>query len=218
MWLAKVRHGCMPCTWDGCCAERQQVPLRQIPNTPHHVLPPTRMQSWHERGNRSKEMLIACTTINVFALFCPLCPSHLHLTDTKNCSKLTRLRQCNSVRVHLHAYIPHWNVLKHFIHVYFGCGKQSNVVYSLNHDIMALFSLDIHQELHPALAVLLCKTALICLRTSLKGAKIFYTCPLWMCEAIKGGLQPQPGHHGIISTQQSTRISKIWPSFGSATV
>ena len=70
--------------------------------------------------------------------------------------------------------------------------KQSKVVYSLNHDIMASFPLGSHQELpksDPALAVLWCKGALICLCTSLKGAKTFYICSMWMREAIKGGLQ-----------------------------
>ncbi len=99
-------------------------------------------------------------------------------------------------------------MLKHFTHVHYGCGKLSKVVYSLNHDIMASFTFNSHQELpksDPALAVLRCKGALICLCTSLKGAKTFYICPLWMWEAIKGGLQPQPWHHGIISTWQSPR-------------
>ena len=71
------------------------------------------------------------------------------------------------------------------------CVKQSKVVYGLNHDIMASFPLDSHQQLQkydPALAVLWCKGALICLGTSLKGANTFYLCQLWMWEAIKGGL------------------------------
>jgi hypothetical protein len=56
---------------------------------------------------------------------------------------------------------------------------------------MASFPLDSHQQLQkydPALAVLWCKGALICLGTSLKGANTFYLCQLWMWEAIKGGL------------------------------
>ncbi len=65
----------------------------------------------------------------------------------------------------------------------------------------------------PASAVLWCKGALICLRTSLKGEKTLYLCPKWRWEAIKGGHQPQPLHHGIISTRLSPRIAKIWPSF-----
>ena len=44
------------------------------------------------------------------------------------------------------------------------------------------------QKYDPALAVLWCKGALICLGTSLKGANTFYLCQLWMWEAIKGGL------------------------------
>ncbi len=63
---------------------------------------------------------------------------------TQNCQNLTQLHQCYSVRVHLYAYIPYWKVLKHFIHVQYGCEKQSMVVYSLNHDIMASFPLISH--------------------------------------------------------------------------
>jgi hypothetical protein len=48
------------------------------------------------------------------------------------------------------------------------------------------------QKSDPASAVERCKGALICLHTSLKGEKTLYICPLWMWEAIKGGLQPQP--------------------------
>jgi len=37
--------------------------------------------------------------------------------------------------------------LKHFIYVQYGCEKQSKVIYSLNHDIMASFTLDSDPEL-----------------------------------------------------------------------
>jgi hypothetical protein len=56
---------------------------------------------------------------------------HFHSTVTQNCQNLTQFQQCNSVRVHLCAYVPHWKVLKHFIYVQYGCGNQSKVVYSL---------------------------------------------------------------------------------------
>ncbi len=46
----------------------------------------------------------------------------------------------------LYAYNPHWKVLKHFIYVQYRCGKQSKLVNSLNHDIMASFPLDGHPE------------------------------------------------------------------------
>ncbi len=70
-----------------------------------------------------------------------------HPTVTKNCQNLTHLWQCNSVRVHSYAYVPLWKVKKHFIYVHYGCGKQSKVDYSLNHDIKASFPLDSHPEL-----------------------------------------------------------------------
>jgi hypothetical protein len=99
---------------------------------------------------------------------------HLHLTVTQYCQNLTQLQRYNSIRVHLyHACLPHWKVLKHCIHVQYGCGKQSKVVYSLNHDIMALFPLNRNPELprsDPASAVLQFKGTFICLRASLKGA------------------------------------------------
>ncbi len=141
---------------------------------------------------------------------------HFHSTVTQNFQNLTQLQRCNSVRVHLYAYVPHWKVLKQFLDIHYGCEKQSKVVISLDHDIMASFPLDSHPELpksDPASAVLWCKGALICLRTSLKGEKTLYVCPKWRWEAIKGGNQPQPLHHGIISTRLSPRIAKIWPSF-----
>jgi len=40
----------------------------------------------------------------------------------------------NSVRVHPYAHPQHMKVLNHFIHIQYGCGMQSLVAYSLNHD------------------------------------------------------------------------------------
>jgi hypothetical protein len=51
------------------------------------------------------------------------------------------------IETHSYAYIPHKKVEKHFIYVHYGCGKQSKVDYSLNHDIMASFP----PHSHPAL-------------------------------------------------------------------
>ncbi len=155
-------------------------------------------------------MLIACTTINAFVLFCPLRPCHFHLTVTKNCQNLTQLCQCNSVRVHLYAHVPHWEVLKHF----YICPlwmwesiKGGLQPQPWRHGIISTWH---HPELpksDQASAVSRCKGAIICLCTSLKGKITLTICPTWMCEAIKGGLQPQPWRHGIISTWQSPRIA-----------
>jgi hypothetical protein len=48
----------------------------------------------------------------------------------------------NSVRVHPVGYPQHMKVLKHFIHIQYGCGIQSVGVYSLNHDTTS--SLGLH--------------------------------------------------------------------------
>ena len=66
---------------------------------------------------------------------------------------------------------------KHVTYVHDGCGKQSKVVYSLNHDIMASLPLDSHPELlksYLVSAVEQCKGALVCLHTSFKGAKTLH--------------------------------------------
>ncbi len=72
---------------------------------------------------------------------------HFHSMVRANYQNLNQLWQCNNVRVHLYAYVPHQRMKKHFINVQCGCGKQSKVNYRLNHDIMASFPLDSHPEL-----------------------------------------------------------------------
>ncbi len=196
-------------------------PWGRTPNTPHHPLPPTRMQSWYKRENRSNKALITCTIINAFVLFCLLRPSHFHLTVTKNCQNLTQRCWCNSVRVLLYAYLPYWKVLKHFnicpLWIWEAI-KGGLEPQPWHHGIISTQHHPEFPKSDPSLAVSRYKGALIRLCTSLKGKLTLHIRPIWMCEAIKGGLQPQPWHHGIISTRQSPRIAKIWPSFGSVTV
>jgi len=47
------------------------------------------------------------------------------------------LHRYNSVRVHPYAHPQHMKVLNHCIHIQYGCGMQSVVVYSLNHTTMS---------------------------------------------------------------------------------
>ena len=49
------------------------------------------------------------------------------------------LHMYNSVRVHPYTHPQHMKVLNHFIHIQCGCGMQSVVVYSLNHDTTMSF-------------------------------------------------------------------------------
>jgi hypothetical protein len=131
---------------------------------------------------------------------------HLHSTVTKNCQKLTQLWQCYGVRVPLYAYVPHLKVLKHFIYVHYGCGKQSMVVYSLKASTMTSwhhFHLTVTKNCRNLTQLCQINNVRVYLYAYLsqwKMLKHFYIYPLWMCEAIKGSLEPQSWHHGIIST------------------
>jgi hypothetical protein len=58
----------------------------------------------------------------------------------------------NSVRVHPYAHQQHMKVLKHIVNFQYGCGMQSVVAYSLNHDTTMSFGLHltpIFQNLAP---------------------------------------------------------------------
>jgi hypothetical protein len=88
-------------------------------------------------------------------------------------------------------------------------GRTCHKYHRTVHKYLAAYDTQNCQKSDPAPAVLWCKGALIYLRTLLKGEKTLYICPKWRWEAIKGGNQPQPLHHGIISTRLSPRIAKI---------
>jgi hypothetical protein len=47
----------------------------------------------------------------------------------------------NSVRVHPYAHPQHMKVLQHIVYFQYGCGMQSMVTYSLNHDTTMSFGL-----------------------------------------------------------------------------
>ena len=66
---------------------------------------------------------------------------------------------------------------------------------------------------HADLGLLLYKSkgGCVCPQTSLKSAKTLHMCPVWMWEAVKGGLQPQQWHNKVIYTGQRPGIEKIWP-------
>ena len=49
------------------------------------------------------------------------------------------LHRYNSVRVHPYAHPQHMKVLKHIVYFQYGCGMQSVVAYSLNHDTTMSF-------------------------------------------------------------------------------
>ncbi len=64
------------------------------------------------------------------------------------------LHKYNSVRVHPYAHPQHMKVLKHFIHIQYGCGMQSLRAYSLNNDTTTSFGIhltSIFQNLAPTL-------------------------------------------------------------------
>ena len=144
---------------------------------------------------------------------------HFYSTVTKNYQNLAQLCQCNSVRVHLYAYIPHWKVLKTF---YIWSLQTWEAIKGGQQPkpcaIMASFPFDITQNFQNLTQLQRCHGVVVHLYAYIRHwmmCTCFYTCSLRMCEAIKRGLQPQPHHHGIISTRQSPIIAKIWPSFGS---
>jgi hypothetical protein len=62
------------------------------------------------------------------------------------------LHRYNSVRVHPYAHPQHMKVLNHYIHIQYGCGMQSVVVYSIKHNTTTSFGLrlaPIFQNLAP---------------------------------------------------------------------
>ena len=60
---------------------------------------------------------------------------------------IIKLRQ-PVIRVHPCAHPQHMKVLKHFLYIQYGCGMQSVVVYSLNHDTITSFGLHLTQIFH----------------------------------------------------------------------
>ena len=81
------------------------------------------------------------TPQHIWALPYPNFPNfgpHLHMYD--------------HVRVHPYAHPQHMKVLNHFIYIQYGCGMQSGMVYSLNHDTITSYGLHltpIFQNLAP---------------------------------------------------------------------
>jgi hypothetical protein len=66
---------------------------------------------------------------------------HFHSTNDQNSKIWCQLGWWNSIRVHPVALETACQYLKHFLYVYYGFGKQSEVDGSLNYDEMASFLL-----------------------------------------------------------------------------
>ncbi len=78
-------------------------------------------------------------SVVVYSLNVVIMPSFHSSHSDPNYQNQDQLCQCNCVRVHPYAYPQHMIVLKHFLCMQYGCGKQTVVVYSLNNVIMPSF-------------------------------------------------------------------------------
>ncbi len=67
-------------------------------------------------------------------------PQHIWAPPYPNFPKVgPRLHSYISVRVHPYAHPQHMKVLNYFLYIQYGCGMQSVVVNSLNHDTTTSF-------------------------------------------------------------------------------
>ncbi len=78
-------------------------------------------------------------SVVVYSLNIVVIPSFHSSHAGPNYQNLGQLCQCNSVRVHPCAYPQHMMVLKLFLYIQHGCGKQSVLVFSLKNVIMKSF-------------------------------------------------------------------------------
>ncbi len=116
-------------------------------------------------------------------------------------------------RVHPYALETAKQYLKHISYVLYGCGKQSEVDISFNHDVMAHFHSTSDpkvQYLGPTWPVYWYNGAPICPWDSMSIAQTLWICLAQIWEAVWGGYQPQPSRNGIISTPQVTQKFEIW--------
>ena len=119
-----------------------------------------------------------------------------------------------SIRMHSYALPQHLNVLKHFVYIQYGCGLQSMGVCSLNNDTTISYRLGHTQfslKSPPPAHVLQHKDAPICPSTASQGAKILCIHPIWMWDAVNGGLKPLPWHRIIIQARPYPIFPKIHP-------
>ncbi len=67
-------------------------------------------------------------------------PQHIWALPYPNFPKFgPHLHMYNSVRVRPYAHPQHMKVLNHFLYIQYGCGMQSGMVYSLNHDTITSY-------------------------------------------------------------------------------
>ncbi len=111
------------------------------------------------------------------------------------------LHRCYSVRLHPYAHPQHIKVLKHLVYNQYGCGMQSEAVFSLKHDTTASFGFS-HTPFSPNFSPTCTRKGVtICPFKAYQGAKTLCIHPIWMWDAVWSCFQPQPWHHSIIHVQ-----------------
>ncbi len=107
------------------------------------------------------------------------------------------LHMHNSVRVHPYAHPQHIKVLNHFIHIQYrcGCSQWWFTASTMTPQCHMWFTLPQFPKIWPSPAqVYQCKGASICPSIAYEGSQTLFINPIWMRDAVSGGLQPQPWH------------------------
>ncbi len=148
---------------------------------------------------------------------CIRCDFNRIYTNHNYINPNTHLQRLDNVRMNSYAHPQHLKVLNHLIYIQYGCGVQSVVIWSLIHDITMSFGL----RLTP---IDKCKTNCPNLNRydsvrvdpcafpqHMKMTNHFIYMQIWMWDAVRGGLEPQPWHHYVIWALPYPNFPKIWP-------
>ncbi len=125
---------------------------------------------------------------------------------------------CNCIKVRPKVLDTANQCPKHFVYVYNGCMKLSEINISLR-DFVASFPLLNLSEpqspnLGPTWLVLLFTGATICCSDSIPMAKILFICLIWMEDVVWSECQPQSWCCVIIYNCQVNLNPQIWSQFG----
>ncbi len=100
-----------------------------------------------------------------------------------------QLGWCNGIRVHPYALEPAYQWLKHFVYVLYGCMEWSEVDISLNHEVIATFSLYKWPWVPKSGANLANVMVWGCthmpLRQHINGSRVFYMCNMDVWSSLR---------------------------------